>query len=119
MSNITYNKNNEVENLGKIIHKTSLPVPHVYILKFIDPARSFVKIGSTCNLRSRIVAVQSASPYDVQFAYAVKGFGASWHCELETQVHSLLSDKRVRGEWFEVSVSDAIAAIRSVLAIEN
>jgi hypothetical protein len=85
----------------------------VYVLDMMETP--FVKIGSTSNARSRFVSFQTGSPFEIRFAfYAMPRSGLS-HVEAEQNVHRALDEHRVRGEWFQLPVNDAISAIREAL----
>ena len=58
----------------------------------------FVKIGFSNNLKQRLVAMQSHSPYDLKTVYVSEGTE-----KLERLFHDLFKDLKVRGEWFKYS----------------
>ncbi|MEU1088917.1 GIY-YIG nuclease family protein [Streptomyces sp. NPDC005892] len=66
------------------------------------PDRKLVKIGCTKDPRKRLAALQSASPLPLAFIWLqVGGY------ELERHLHKTLVRRRVRGEWFDFSNTDA------------
>lgn len=81
---------------------------YIYVLKSGD----FYKIGRTAKLDERIkrLSIQLPFPVKLVMAYEVRDAVFEedfWHTELE--------DKRVNGEWFELSEND-IAALGDYIA---
>lgn len=90
-----------------------------------------VKIGLTGEIIERIRNLQSANPYPLQIFYTRFAIGPpdegrernsmeqclrSGALMLEKAVHSKLDefDLRLKGEWFDISAMDAVAAIQKI-----
>lgn len=68
-----------------------------------------VKIGFSDLPSERIFGVQTGNPYEIQLEAIVKfNRGA----KLESRTHKVLADKRMCGEWFDVTPLEAVAAIQ-------
>lgn len=84
-------------------------VPCVYILEL--HGSTYIKVGSTAHIRSRVGAIQTATPYDVRLAfYMAPSYGVG-HIFVEKYAHHLLQDHHVKGEWFSCSVKEACSAV--------
>ncbi len=71
------------------------------------------KIGRTSNPQKRLVALLCGSPVQL----LMESFETDFPQKVESRVHADLFDYRVRGEWFDVSVERAVAAV--TLAVER
>ena len=71
-----------------------------------------LKIGISFNPTQRLTQLQHTSPLVLHHQTSVSGSARS----VERVAHLLLSEKRLRGEWFDVSIEEAIAAVE--LAVE-
>lgn len=60
----------------------------------------FYKIGISGNLKSRMSQINSSTPFNIEFITAKKFKDAK---SIETQLHHLFEDKRVKGEWFSLN----------------
>lgn len=58
------------------------------------------KIGKSKDVRKRVAALQTASPYLIELVYAVRAEDMDF---LESFLHQDYDDNRVSGEWFELS----------------
>lgn len=86
----------------------------VYVIG--NAANNLVKIGYADNLRARFSGLNCGSPVCLQllhFVHVVDGMVAKL---VEGKAHLLLAEHRRKGEWFEVDVSQAAAAIGAALA---
>lgn len=90
-----------------------LRFPVVYVMQMVGAG--YVKIGSTSNIRSRFVAAQTSSPFEITCEYYLCPPEGICHTSVEIAAHSALSDFRAKGEWFRVGVDEAISAIRSAI----
>lgn len=86
----------------------------LYIVYLDDSAgERFYKIGMAWAFTPRFQAHQCASPFDVCVACAY--YVGNMRAE-ERHLHSIFSEKRVRGEWFKLSKDDlSMIARRSLL----
>jgi hypothetical protein len=71
-----------------------------------------VKIGSAADYEKRLRSYQTGDPFR---AYELRGFAYYPNRVLaESRVHTALKDRQVSGEWFRVSVEEALRCIRTV-----
>lgn len=75
----------------------------IYVMFVDSGVQRFFKVGMACNLDARIKTHQCSSPFEVRVAIAY--FVEDMRAE-ELALHSLFSEKRVRGEWFSLSDDD-------------
>jgi hypothetical protein len=68
-------------------------------------AGNLVKIGCSINPRKRLSSMQSGCPTELELVAVVPG-----DRDMESSLHDLLADCRVRGEWFELP-EDMLKAI--------
>lgn len=74
--------------------------PGVYLLH----CQGRYKIGmSTTGVRSRVSAIQTASPYPVELVCVIWTYSPA---ELERALHKRFASKRISGEWFDLSADD-------------
>lgn len=70
-----------------------------------------VKIGIATNAKKRFSALQTPSPVRLSLEYVAQCDG--WFIEkIEIAVHKTLRGKHEKGEWFSISVDEAVAAIQ-------
>jgi DNA-binding XRE family transcriptional regulator len=69
------------------------------------------KIGIADDVAKRLCSLQGASPYPLKVIYAQK-FSAWAAGMVERKAHQALADRRMRGEWFDVSGDEAIGAVQ-------
>ena len=81
----------------------------VYILSNSD--NGYLKIGVSSNVDKRISQLQTGSWAELSVEY--KSMVCSNSFDIESNIHEKLKDKRVRGEWYDVSMSDAISLVES------
>lgn len=72
------------------------------------------KIGITKSINDRVETLKAAIVGDVVLCWHQNG-RASVIRRAERLAHEILSDHRVQGEWFSVSIDDAIAAAKVAL----
>jgi len=85
----------------------------VYVIS--NSANSLLKIGHADNLKHRFSGMDCGSPVELSLRYFVFLVGKLVAKSVESQVHDLLSEQRCKGEWFDVSMDEAIAAIAAVV----
>jgi hypothetical protein len=85
----------------------------IYVIGFLET--SFVKIGISSDVKSRISAMQTGCPYPMM-PYAAMFSGREEVLLLEALTHRTLIELGVefRGEWFEVPPVDAVAVIEKL-----
>jgi hypothetical protein len=85
---------------------------HVYAIA----ASNAVKIGKTRDIKSRLDNIQSSHYEPLKLAFSLPCDDAV-AAAVERLVHRLLSAKRLRGEWFDVTVEEALAAIADAIEV--
>jgi hypothetical protein len=73
-----------------------------------------IKIGISRDPDARRNAIQTASPYEVQVAYRRAFPDEPTARRVERRVHQQLASHRLRGEWFDLKVSEIIDEIEAV-----
>ena len=103
-----YNKSVRAELHNELIsdgkHEERKPKKHGYVY-FVQADDQYYKIGGTSNLESRIKSLQVASPNDLKL---IAWLEINDWPEKEKQVHKYFDDKKIHGEWFDITVSDVI-----------
>ncbi len=85
---------------------------NVYV---ISSAGGMCKVGITSNdPKTRLTGLATGHPYALEVAAC---FNVPTHLaqDIERRAHSILSSKRMAGEWFAVSVTAAADAIRKAI----
>lgn len=72
---------------------------YIYLIR----CGKYFKIGISGNPLKRAESIQTSTPYKTELLYAERFENAT---EIEKELHQLLKDKRVRGEWFELQKGD-------------
>lgn len=92
-----------VPHTGKVVAIEHEPIEdvvktssQVYVYMIYNPSSDVVKIGSSKNVLKRLKALQTSSAFELKILHVFLGWGG-----LEKKLHSLLSDFRLKGEWFE------------------
>jgi hypothetical protein len=80
----------------------------VYLLE----CRGLYKIGRTENLRKRFKSIQVGNPFSIRIAHLI--FTGDY-IKVEQALHTIFANKRVRDEWFSLSVRD-LAVLRAMSA---
>ena len=75
-----------------------------------------VKIGISASPLGRLAELSTASPFPLSLEFQIE---ATWYenhaADVERRVHSNLAARRMNGEWFKVSVAEAITEIEKEL----
>lgn len=74
------------------------------------------KIGVTTDIAARFSAMQVCTWRELTLAYSVRLETVDDAMKIESVAHAEFMDKRLRGEWFEITPEDAIAAIKRLIA---
>jgi hypothetical protein len=77
----------------------------------IGPREGPLKIGYAADPRSRLSNLQVGQAVELMIHYEEET-EASRAKVIEKLIHRQLGHKRIRGEWFDVSVDDAIAEVK-------
>lgn len=76
---------------------------HIYLVR----CNEFVKIGIATNIRERLCEMQVGNPYKLEL---IKYWPSPNAVVEEEEIHQLLDQYRVRGEWFKLP-AELVAAI--------
>lgn len=68
-------------------------------------SRGPIKIGIAKNVESRLSSLQTANPYELSLIAKVKCDSRRHALEMETRLHKVFSQKRIRGEWFKGNIN--------------
>lgn len=71
-----------------------------------DSLSGLVKIGCTTNVPARLRSLRTGAPGDLELIWQAVGGRA-----LEIHLHKVFHDQRVRGEWFEFTDAEPVAAL--------
>lgn len=85
----------------------------VYI---IEASNGLLKIGVSNHPHGRLATLRTALPYDLRVARTWPHHNAY---QIERAAHEALLDFRVKREWFNATVEQAIAAIEHAIATTN
>jgi len=77
---------------------------------YLAKAGDFYKVGTSSNPAKRVAEIQTCCPLEVRLIGEWRG-----EYEEEAQIHAMIVDKRVRGEWYDLDAED-VAAIGRVLS---
>lgn len=92
------------ELIAESKHVKNKPKKQGYVY-FVQADGQHYKIGGTSNLESRIKNLQVASPNDLKLIAWIEI--NDWQ-EKEKQVHEYFDDKKIHGEWFDITLSEII-----------
>lgn len=84
----------------------------VYVIG--NEANSLLKIGYADNLKHRFAGIDCGSPVGLTLHHFIYFVGRLVSKSVESQVHDLLTDRRRKGEWFDVTLLEAVTAIAAV-----
>ena len=103
-----YNKAVQVELHNELISDSkraeNKPENQGYVY-FVQADGQHYKIGGTSNLKSRMKSLQVASPNDLRL---IAWLEINDWPEKEDQLHEYFDDKKIHGEWFDITVSEII-----------
>lgn len=77
-----------------------MDIYYVYLIACHGPSETYVKVGTTCNLKRRISEVQTGCPFRIAHAFAIASEYREEVRGLEKLLHMLLREQRLRGEWY-------------------
>lgn len=97
----------KLENLNKQ-YKEKKNVGVVYLLKIKDKKQ--YKIGVSKNFERRYNEISPKMPFELKTINLIESFNIF---DLEKKLHNKFSDKRIKGEWFELSKKD-VEYIKSI-----
>lgn len=73
---------------------------YVYL---IQAENGLVKIGIASDVNTRFITLNIASPVKLELLFSIQRDDAR---QVETTLHNLFKDKRIKGEWFSLDESD-------------
>ncbi|WP_171987926.1 GIY-YIG nuclease family protein [Streptomyces sp. MP131-18] len=86
--------------------KQPAPKRTCFVYAIREAGRGRVKIGRSENPQARLKVLRTGSPVALELLWSTRG-----GVELEAFLHDRFADRRVRGEWFDFSKVDALAAL--------
>lgn len=78
---------------------------HVYV---IGTGTDRQKIGYTSDLKARLSMLQTGNPEQLKVHHAIEVPDEERARKVERKIHQELSYKRLKGEWFKMTVNEAI-----------
>jgi hypothetical protein len=85
------------------------PYPSLYVIK--AASTGYYKVGRAINPSTRVRRLQTRSPFDLEIVHTICGEDEIEASRLERRVHELLDPHHFRGEWFDCSLDQIMAAI--------
>ncbi len=86
----------------------------LYVIQ--DPASGHLKIGKAFDPEDRLSQFQTGTPHQLTILHTHSCEDDEEAPALETMVHRILAEHRVRGEWFNVTLDQTMAAIAQARA---
>jgi hypothetical protein len=86
-----------------------------YCIYMIRASNGFVKIGMTSNIEERLSRLKVFSPLELKVIFSSSFAKKAMVGIMEAEIHRLYSDRRMTGEWFDLSDED-INRIRAMLS---
>jgi predicted GIY-YIG superfamily endonuclease len=77
----------------------------------IGPENGPYKIGITKDINRRIKSIQTGNPFKL-FVHHEEPIPEEQLKFIETQIHKNLSHKRSKGEWFNITLDEAISHVK-------
>ena len=87
---------------------------YVYVMSAKKSGAAPNKIGYTRNIGKRVRSMQTYHCTKVKVHYKMQCSNISRCKRLEAAIHHHLSDKRIRGEWFNLSATECESKIREI-----
>lgn len=89
----------------------------VYLIE--DPANGLVKIGVSDTPHRRFGYLQSAQQERLYLRHEHDAGSRAEAFRIERAAHAALASRRVKGEWFAISLDDAMAALKAPVPTKN
>jgi predicted GIY-YIG superfamily endonuclease len=86
-------------------------VDWLYKVYVIGPGDGPLKIGLARDLQRRLYTLQTGNQQELHIFWSYKLLRKAEARAIERAAHQSLKDKRIRGEWFDCSIDEAIDAI--------
>jgi predicted GIY-YIG superfamily endonuclease len=100
------------------MHLVLSEIPWKHSVYVIGSGGGPVKIGYARNVNKRLQSLQIGSHEQLYVLETIDRLTHKEALAIERAVHKELADKRVRGEWFDVSLDEAMKAIHSKLDLK-
>jgi predicted GIY-YIG superfamily endonuclease len=84
-----------------------------YTIYLIGSDNSAIKIGYASNIKKRLASLQTGSPHELIVLWEFTGLTETEARKIERAAHEALKAKRLKGEWFDVTLDEAIDAVWS------
>ena len=80
---------------------------YIYV---IGPVVGYQKIGFSQNVEKRLSSIQTGNPVKLKIHHKQE---VPEHCVrlLEQKIHNEIKHKKISGEWFDITVEDAISEV--------
>lgn len=75
----------------------------IYVIK--AKGTDLYKIGCSNDINKRIATLETIIPFDLELIYSYR-LDSKLKFKLESELHTLLQDKRHKGEWFKLNDND-------------
>lgn len=99
--------------LSRALTKGSTGLASVYVIS--NDANGLLKIGYADYLKSRFSGLNCGSPVNLQLRHFVHVVDTVIAKRIEGEVHKILAEHRRKGEWFDVSLEVAAAALSQAM----
>ena len=81
---------------------------YVYV---IECGQNKTKVGVSNDPGSRLLALQTANPSRISIYFTLPCISSRLAYKIENRAHAILVDRRLTGEWFSCSASEAVLAV--------
>lgn len=98
---VDHNQKKEAEEYERLRTRKRQHKAHVYLINILDTNN--YKIGISKNVKGRLSTLQNSNPVDM---HIVSTCLSRWARRLEKELHQVFLEKRIRGEWFNLSEND-------------
>jgi hypothetical protein len=86
----------------------------IYLIKSLN--EGVYKIGVSKYPNTRLQAIQTGNPSEVQLLYV---FESDYAYKIETSLHNRYSHFNTHGEWYELSIQEEISFLKTCAKIEE
>lgn len=98
-----------IEQQRALDNACELTHSHVYFIQSVNGGP--VKIGIAKSVSARLAVLQGAQPYALNIIATVPDGGR----EMEKKLHQRFADRRINGEWFDITKTEVEAAISDAI----
>jgi hypothetical protein len=95
----------------------NLPIQYVYVISTVRDGEHVapIKIGQTRSIKSRIRALQTGSPYELEVTFAFPLQGYDMADVIEEACHTVAKADRMKGEWFNIHPNKGLQLVASAI----